>query len=118
VEWEKAARGADGRFFPWGNHFDWSFTSGGESKGGTRQPDKIGEFEKDESPYGVRDLGGSMREWCGDWEDEKKGYARVRGGSWGYTVITFFRSATRNWDERADVSAIFGIRVARAPGLR
>lgn len=38
-----------------------------------RRPDGIGEYAKDESPYGVRDMGGSQREWCGDWEEEAKG---------------------------------------------
>jgi hypothetical protein len=58
-----------------------------------------------------------MREWCGDWEDEKKVYARVRGGSWGNADITNFRTATRNWNERTNVNTNNGFRAARAPRL-
>jgi serine/threonine-protein kinase len=66
AEWEKAARGVDGRFYPWGDRFDPTFCLMRESRPFTIQPEPIGSFPGDESPYGVRDMAGGMREWVGD----------------------------------------------------
>jgi serine/threonine-protein kinase len=66
LEWEKAARGADGRFYPWGDRFDPTFCLVRESRSYVSQPEPIGTFPTDESPYGVRDMAGGMREWVGD----------------------------------------------------
>ncbi len=66
VEWEKTARGVDGRFFPWGDAFDSSFCLIRGSRPYTSQPEPIGTFPADESPYGVRDMAGGMREWVAD----------------------------------------------------
>jgi len=63
LEWEKAARGVDGRFFPWGNRFDPTFCLMRDSRSFVVQPEPIGTFPTDESPYGVRDMAGGMREW-------------------------------------------------------
>jgi formylglycine-generating enzyme required for sulfatase activity len=57
AEWEKAARGVDGRVFPWGNQrADY-----GSSGGNTTSP--VGFSPDRASPYGVEDLGGNVREW-------------------------------------------------------
>jgi serine/threonine-protein kinase len=66
LEWEKAARGVDGRFFPWGDKFDPTFCLMRESRSFTVQPEPVGTFATDESPYGVRDMAGGMREWVAD----------------------------------------------------
>jgi serine/threonine-protein kinase len=66
VEWEKAARGADGRFYPWGDRFDPTFCHMRDSRPFTNQPEPVGSFPSDESPYGVRDMAGGVREWVGD----------------------------------------------------
>ena len=63
-EWEKAARGVDGRFFPWGNTFDATLCKMQHSRPEIPQPEPVGAFESDESVYGVCDLAGSIREWC------------------------------------------------------
>jgi formylglycine-generating enzyme required for sulfatase activity/tRNA A-37 threonylcarbamoyl transferase component Bud32 len=65
LEWEKAARGTDGRFYPWGDHFDPTFCLMRESRVFS-QPEPIGTFATDTSPYGARDMAGGMREWVGD----------------------------------------------------
>jgi serine/threonine protein kinase/formylglycine-generating enzyme required for sulfatase activity len=66
VEWEKASRGTDGRFYPWGDRFDPTFCLMRESRPYPPQPEPVGTFATDESPSGVRDMAGGMREWVGD----------------------------------------------------
>jgi serine/threonine-protein kinase len=66
LAWEKAARGVDGRFYPWGDGFDPSWASMRRSHRGRMLPTAVGAFPIDESPYGIRDLAGSMLDWCGD----------------------------------------------------
>jgi serine/threonine-protein kinase len=71
LEWEKAARGVDGRAYPWGDRFDPTFCKMQDSRSFAPQPEPVGTFAADESPYGVRDLAGGMREWMGDVFGEK-----------------------------------------------
>jgi formylglycine-generating enzyme required for sulfatase activity/serine/threonine protein kinase len=66
VEWEKSARGADGRMYPWGDGFDPSFCKMRDSRPGRPQPEPVGAFATDKSPYGVRDLAGGVRSWVAD----------------------------------------------------
>src|SRR5262249_52321483 len=101
IEWEKAARGTDGRFHPWGDHFDPTFCKMRESRAVYPQPEPVGTFEVDASPYGVRDMAGSMREWIADIHGEltpqtalaerepspetkrdESSWRAIRGGNW------------------------------------
>ncbi|HCH63339.1 MAG: protein kinase [Deltaproteobacteria bacterium] len=66
LAWEKAARGVDARFYPWGDGFDPSWTSMRLSHRDRMAPTPVGAFAVDESPYGVRDLAGGMQDWCED----------------------------------------------------
>jgi formylglycine-generating enzyme required for sulfatase activity len=63
LEWEKAMRGADGRPFPTGGRLDASFAKLRESRPEAAQPEPVGAFPLDESPYGVRDLAGGVADW-------------------------------------------------------
>ena len=83
-EWEKAARGVDGRVFPWGDHFEPSYCKMRESRTGEPLPDPVGSHPVDESPYGVRDMAGGVAEWCQDWHDEMPMLRVLRGGSWSF----------------------------------
>jgi formylglycine-generating enzyme len=79
AEWELAARGTDGRRWPWGNEWDWGLCNiGGEKKGldiSTRGSEKdgyiyaapVGTYPKGDSPFGCADMAGNVAEWCADW---------------------------------------------------
>ena len=66
LEWEKAARGVDGRFYPWGDAFDPSWCCVRDSHRGPRLPQVVGAFAGDVGPYGVRDMAGGAWDWCAD----------------------------------------------------
>lgn len=84
AEWEKAARGAAGWTFPWGDDFDPSFCHMRRSHPGTPQRLPVGSLPGDVSIYGVRDLGGGVREWTTDryrGQADEAEQQTVRGGS-------------------------------------
>jgi serine/threonine-protein kinase len=119
AEWEKAARGADGRFYPWGEHFDPTFCLMRDSRQYVRQVEPVGTCPKDVSPYGVRDMAGGFREWMGDRFGERspaelaqepepvEGTTRsestpriIRGGCW---------HATSEWSRCASRSTMYAL---------
>jgi formylglycine-generating enzyme required for sulfatase activity len=69
-EWEKAARGTDGRRFPWGN--TWDPVKSNTYESGLRDPQEVGKFE-DISSYGVHDMLGNVQEWTSSWYKPYKG---------------------------------------------
>lgn len=81
-QWEKAARGADARAYPWGDSFDATFCSMIESTAIEANLRPVGAFPADVSPYGVADMAGNVREWCSDDVDEGRRLAVCRGGAW------------------------------------
>jgi formylglycine-generating enzyme required for sulfatase activity len=71
AEWEKAARGTDGRIYPWGNKFDSQRCNTIEAKIGDTTP--VGQYSpRGDSPFGVADISGNIWEWCADWFNEKE----------------------------------------------
>lgn len=77
LEWEKAARGADARVYPWGNHHDPGFAIGLAGRDPVL-PASVDSAPIDVSPYGVRGLGGNAQDWCID-RFEELGPAVVDG---------------------------------------
>jgi formylglycine-generating enzyme required for sulfatase activity len=128
AEWEKAARGADGREYPWGNQFDKNNCNTSEGgKGGTTT---VGSYSpRGDSPYGCADMGGNVWEWTHSLmkkypynssdgrENETASDRRVlRGGSFRHGE-GLARCVARVDSDIADFSDNFGFRVVASPDL-
>jgi formylglycine-generating enzyme required for sulfatase activity len=128
AEWEKAARGTDGRRYPWGNSEESikSRRGNGEVKAATNGTEQVGSQANSVSPYGVRDLVGSVSEWVKDWYAEDfyqtaptsdpqgplRGSFRVlRGGDWNEKPLEL-RANYRGWDDMTYWGPALGFRCA------
>ena len=127
AEWEKAARGTDGRIYPWGNEWDASKANTADAGPGTTTP--VGRYPQGASPYGVMDMTGNVWEWTHtrpsvypyDAEDGREDeellisslYHRVmRGGAWNYFARDV-RVASRYTAGREHSSSRWGFRLVR-----
>jgi len=135
LEWEKAARGVDGRTYPWGNWLDPSWCRMRETGGGRPFPAEVATHPVDASPYDVHGLGGNVRDWCyerylpdgpltphdrvvvppsgiaeqAEWDTERV----ARGGYWAMSAQGS-RAATRYHVDAFMRSAHLGVRLARS----
>ena len=128
AEWEKSARGGDGRDFPWGNVFDPKKVNSGYAEVKDSAP--VGSFEDGKSPYGIYDLSGNVWEWTEDWyhaypnatyQDPRYGEKQkvLRGGGWGgighYALEMYYRSAYRFFADPGMAFNDVGFRCAKTP---
>lgn len=121
VEWEKAARGEDGREYPWGNDFSSSLCNSKESN--LDAPAIVGSYIGGASPYGCFDMAGNVYEWVSDWyqryegnQSVKKEYGQIyrvlRGGSF-MTDKFDVRCARRHFDRMDATRADYGFRCVK-----
>ncbi|MBT3351352.1 MAG: SUMF1/EgtB/PvdO family nonheme iron enzyme [Nitrospinaceae bacterium] len=105
AEWEKAARGTQGAYFPWGNRFDPARLNHAYHHKGTTP---IGTYTKGASPYGVLDMAGNVFEWTSSDFDPGRGVMKG-GGSWDdQPGIT--RAASRHGRSPRARHLLFGFR--------
>lgn len=81
-QWERAARGADGRAYPWGNTWEPGFCNNRDAERGEARPRPVGTFEEDVSVFGVRDLAGGVSEWIQGEVPHRPDRGWLRGGNW------------------------------------
>jgi len=130
AEWEKAARGTDGRLYPWGNDpptpLHANFGKSDWNNHAVLAP--IGTFEDGKSPYGIYDMAGNVWEWVSDWYDynyyktspsqnptgpSSGGTKVLRGGAWNSNPRAM-RSANRSLISPTD-QGLDGFRCAKTP---
>ena len=126
AEWEKGARGLDGRRYPWGDAWDATRANGGAM---VRKTTPVGNYSQGAGPYGVQDGAGNVWEWVADWYAEdyyKRGPTRnppgpetgdsrvTRGGSWLDHPATL-RTTHRHPVVPAYSGNLIGFRCAKSP---
>lgn len=108
-EWEKAARGVDGRRFPWGNAFDAARLNSHDAGPFDTLP--VGRFPAGASPYGVLDMAGQVFEWTST--AGTRGRSIVKGGSWDDKGCGVCRAAARHGRPDDIRHILIGFRLVR-----
>ena len=96
MEWEKAARGADSRVFPWGNGKPGVELLNYGGLMGSTSP--VGRFSPHgDSPYGAADMAGNVWEWTSTPYDRDQELLVLKGGSWADPETSWLRGAANPW---------------------
>ncbi|HWN21716.1 MAG TPA: SUMF1/EgtB/PvdO family nonheme iron enzyme, partial [Gaiellaceae bacterium] len=112
-EWEKAARGTDGRTYPWGDEEDGErAVVGAGMKHGSPAP--VGSHPDGASPYGLLDMAGNVWEWTST--EYPPGERVLRGGSFASPGLAWARCTMRSHSRPVRRQAHIGFRVARGAG--
>jgi serine/threonine protein kinase/formylglycine-generating enzyme required for sulfatase activity len=133
LEREKAVRGVDGRFYPWGDHFDATWACVMSSHRGEPGRVEVDAYPGDESPYGMRGGAGNSRDFCrnlwtlegpplrdgrlviGPLSTDDHEYRSVRGGAWS-SVENLCRAASRSVNRPEQRRFTTGLRIVRSYG--
>ena len=124
AQWEKAARGDDGRLWPWGNYWNPNLVADNKKK-----TISVGSKPLGASPYGCLDMAGNAWEWCLDSFDEnyyalnldgspnlnETGRRVLRGGAWGEGRPSLLRTSYRTSDSPGHIVNTYGFRCAQIP---
>ena len=108
-EWEKAARGTDGRWFPWGNAFDPERLNSHDR--GPFDTMAVGRFPRGASPYGMLDAAGQVFEWTATAAGRNRFI--VKGGSWDDKGCGVCRPAARHSRPTQIKHILIGFRLVR-----
>ncbi len=127
AEWEKAARGTDGKIWSWGNDFSPEKANTNAPNDAHNYTAQVNSYPLGISPYGCYDMAGNVAEWVADWYDAyyyyeasmfnpqgpKYGsYRGIRGGSW-FTSPEEARCSARGYDFLGDRTKMVGFRCAK-----
>lgn len=121
-EWEMAARGPDGRIFPWGDRFDPTLCNTIESDRWCTEP--VTAYQNTPAPFGLVSASGNVQEWCfSDWTQPFRPATHnrlrlaadkvVRGGSWQHSAI-HARTASRGYFAPDTRASTLGFRLMTA----
>ncbi len=126
AQWEHAARGPEGRKYPWGDEWDPKKCCNPYNKGPGGRTFPVGSFPEGASWCGALDMAGNVWEWCGDWHglsqvgfvDDPTGPATgllrvLRGGSWRDDSTRYFRGTYRCRNNPSVPTEIYGFRCSR-----